>query len=330
MTTPKTFTFTRTPMKIVKRLLYILIPLIFESLAFPWCDAGHETILAVAKRHLTASTQEKLKPFLDGDSLESLSLWAEKRKTTDKTTIPWHYIDIPVREKIVLKDFYDFFSSKTNAEPNLIKQLEIESEILKDLHAPFERRKYSLCYLVHLMGDLHDPLNCADDNDRHGKDKAVQYTGPKTAKPRIQMTTLKDLWDNLIEVKAQENPQTYAFKLSSKFTSEDRIKWQYGSFEEWAYESFCIAKKDIYTRLPAGAAELKLTTKYYDKMRPLVDLQIEKAGVRLAFLLEQIFWSLPMPSRASETSPDPTSKKGKSKGETTIKAGTNIPPSWKK
>ena len=92
-----------------------------------------------------------------------------------------------------------------------------------------------------------------------------------------------------------QDPRKLASRLGREIKAEQERDWAKGNATDWAYESFKIAKEDIYSELPVGPLERgrwgkDLPQDYYsDKMRRIVDLQLEKAGVRLAWVLNDIF-----------------------------------------
>ena len=273
----------------MKKLLLLIFVLFLPFSVLPWGNVGHETVAYIAEKNLSLATLEKLKPLLNGETLEEISTWADTYKRNHKNTGPWHYIDLPVRENILENDLPKYYSQKGHDDANIVSQLENEVKTLKDESAPMKDRQVALKFLVHFVGDIHMPLHCSDDNDRGGNEKKVKYFSPKSMKGRGHTTNLHSLWDNLIEVKAAESYSEYGEELNHKIGQRNKLKWQSGTFEDWAFESYSIAKEVIYADMPAGPAEKSLPKNYHHKMRKIADEQIEKAGVRLAYVLEGIF-----------------------------------------
>jgi len=141
------------------------------------------------------------------------------------------------------------------------------------------------------MGDIHMPLHVGDDNDAGGNDKRVRHFSPTSRSGRGHVTNLHSLWDNLVEVKAAEDPDQLGDELNKKISTVEKRRWDSGTVEDWAIESYRVSKNDIYPGLPEGptATVIPLSRNYYSKMRPVCDKQLEKAGVRLAKVLEEIF-----------------------------------------
>ena len=141
------------------------------------------------------------------------------------------------------------------------------------------------------MGDLHQPLHCADDGDRGGNEKLVRFKAPGHAGHGAKIK-LHALWDHLIESKTQEDPRELATELEGKITTGEKKAWVAGNEKNWGFESYMIAKTKIYKRMDPGPQDYSdnpLPSDYFVKMRPIVDQQLEKAGIRLAFVLNEIF-----------------------------------------
>jgi hypothetical protein len=145
---------------------------------------------------------------------------------------------------------------------------------------------------VHFVGDVHQPLHAADDNDRGGNEKNVRYK--KTAKSKGTKIKLHAYWDHLAEVKTAEDPRELASDLS--LTPAELQQLSQGSPADWAWESFEIAHTTIYSEFDAGPtsdpAGIPLPKDYYSsKMQNIVYKQLQRAGARLARLLNEIFGS---------------------------------------
>lgn len=261
-------------------LLFFLV-----TTAFSWGRVGHETIAYIAEKNLSPATMEKLKPLLAGESLESISTWADEIRTSRRSTGPWHYIDFPVREDVTLENLNQF----ERGGHNILSQINRAISELKAPRSNFRDKQEALKFLVHFIGDASMPLHCSDDNDRGGNEKRVRFFAPTSRSNRGHETNLHSLWDNLIEVKATEDPAMFGDQLNQEITPTEKREWAKGTPESWALDSYRIAKNVIYKNLPSGAGFVKLPRNYYIKMRPIVDKQLEKAGIRLANVLEEIF-----------------------------------------
>jgi hypothetical protein len=270
--------------------LKALLLLILLSLpAFPWGKVGHQTIAYIAEQNLDSLTLAKIKPLLSGESIEDVSIWADQYKTNHRNTGPWHYINLPVRQNLSVKDVARF---ETSGKPgaNLISQINEDIALLKSGKGSFSEKQTALWFLIHFIGDLHMPLHVGEDSDRGGNGKPVRYFSPTSSSNKGHVTNLHSLWDNLVEVKAAEDPAELGAELNRKITDTEKVAWKSGTIEDWAVESYTVSKNTIYVGFSAGATEtaVPLAKDYHSKMRPVCDEQIEKAGVRLAYVLEQV------------------------------------------
>ena len=256
-----------------------------------WGPVGHEVVAYIAEDNLSPSAKNKIGQILGPNtSLADVANWADEIRRSHSNTAPWHFIDIPDRQAVTEVDESRFC-------PNgncVVDQISAEIALLKSPSQNPKKKLEALKFLIHFMGDLHQPLHCADDGDRGGNEKEVRYRTPGSRSVKGRKVKLHALWDHLIEVKTKEDPRELATKLEGQITSAEKKKWQTGATADWAWESYMIAKKDIYSEFSAGPTQdpdgIQLPKDYYStKMRGIVDVQLEKGGVRLANVLEGIF-----------------------------------------
>jgi hypothetical protein len=255
---------------------------------------GHKTIAYIAQDRLTPSAKKAIRRLLGpGQNLVSVSTWADMVAHTDRTeTAPWHYIQVNVRQEQNVYDLEDVCRD----HQCVVDQIEKDEAVLKDRWSSFGAKKEALKFLVHFVGDVHQPLHCAEDNDRGGNEKWFRFYGSKHNENHYTWVNLHSFWDNLLEAHAKENPRKLATELEKNITPDDESSWQSDDPKAWAYESFRVARDNIYSELPSGPLLEKnrwgrdLPEDYYtDSMRRIVDERLEKAGVRLAYVLNQIF-----------------------------------------
>ena len=256
--------------------------------AAAWGPVGHETVAYIAQDNLSPAAKAKIAAILDqGDDLASISNWADQvRQFGRPETAPWHFIDLPIRKDLTVKDEQDYCPNNDC----VINQLQIFQGILGDESQPKSKRLEALKFVVHFMGDLHQPLHCADDGDRGGNDKLVRYKAPGHRGHGAKIK-LHALWDHLIELKTEEDPRELATTLEKAIPRDQAAAWTKGDEKDWAFESYLIAKSKIYAGMDPGPQDYTdnpLPSDYFDKMRPIVDEQLEKAGIRLAFVLNDI------------------------------------------
>jgi hypothetical protein len=269
----------------------IILTLSLALPVFPWGSVGHETVARIAQDNLNPATMAKIKPYLSGESLEDVSIWADTYKRSHRNTGPWHYINLPVRENVTVNNISQYYNTGHHPTDNVVCQIKVDIKELKNPQASFKEKQLALKYLVHFIGDVHMPLHVGDDDDKGGNGKRVRYFSPTSQSKKGHVTNLHSLWDNLVAVKAAENPTELGDELNKKISSSEKQNWLSGSVENWAIESYLVSKKTIYPGFNHGSDStvVNLQRNYYSKMRPICDEQLEKAGVRLAYVLEDIF-----------------------------------------
>lgn len=277
----------------------LLSSLSFGILIFPfgnlwaWGHVGHQTVAYIAEYRLTPNTQKAVAEILGPEEdLASVSTWADAIVRMRPETAPWHFFNLDVRQD---QSEYDI-SDVCPHHDCVVDQIEKDLSVLREPFASPREKKEALKFLVHFLGDVHQPLHCADDHDRGGNNKWFRYYGSNGRSNRYSWIEFHSFWDNLLQPKAGENPRWLASKLEKEITPEDEKSWAQGKASDWAYESFLIAQNEIYKELPEGPLLERnrwgkdLPEDYYSgKMRLIVDRQLERAGVRLAYLLNGIF-----------------------------------------
>jgi hypothetical protein len=146
---------------------------------------------------------------------------------------------------------------------------------LANRQAPERQRPEALKYVVHFVADVHQPLHASNNNDRGGNGVAVMFMG--------HQTDLHAVWDSgIIASAVKGDERSYAMQLTPEITRTERRRWQRGSVVAWANESYKIATRTIYGKLPHQGT---LPDSYEAEALPIVNKQLERAGVRLATLL---------------------------------------------
>jgi hypothetical protein len=295
-----------------------------------WGCKGHEIVALVAEAHLTPRAREMaFKILADGpisptlaryckepglDAFVDSSTWADDERNVLPETGPWHFIDIPrgAPESSISEDCPPATGCVTSA-------LTAHLGILRDSGATPQARADALRFLIHFVGDIHQPLHDTTNNDRGGNCVPVAFfdRAPRETNPTQESYTpnLHEVWDSEIIKRFldAQTPKQAASELDLAFRAEIPA-WQSepSDFTSWAWESHQLAEGTVYGRLPNKIAietprpvnrcgdddhistrmlELneKLGTEYQDAAAPVVREQLAKAGIRLAALLNSIW-----------------------------------------
>lgn len=242
---------------------------------YAWGPEGHDLIARIAEAQLTPAVHAKVVAILGpGVSMASVSSWADSIRRDRAETGPWHYIDIPID-----KPHRDMARDCPKGDC-VIQKIEDFEAILRDPNAPATQRREALMFLIHFIGDMHQPLHSSDDNDKGGNDKHVVFDG--------RNTNLHSLWDGGLLGKMGKEDDL--FTPWSADAARHARKWSKGSVEDWAEQCHKVSVKIVYGKLPKTADKTKpytIDAAYVQKADPLIKEQIEKAGDRLARALNE-------------------------------------------
>ncbi len=235
-----------------------------------WFELGHRTVALIAEGRLTPHTAAAVRDILGGQDMSDASLWADQIRGQRRSTGPLHYVNIPLTVTT-----YDPATQCRDGQC-IIAAIESERRVLADPKATSVERAEALKFLIHFIGDLHQPMHVSDDNDRGGNDTQVQFFGAGS--------NLHKVWDGqLIEQAGVRSSDQYLAQLKQQMASLDLSAFERGSVVEWAMEGHQIAAENAY-QIPRNR---QLGAAYEAANIPLVDLAIIKAGVRLAAVLNE-------------------------------------------
>lgn len=267
--------------------------------ALAWGPTGHRTVAYIAEDYLTPQAKAGIRQIFDREEdLADIATWPDDIRREQPKTAGWHYINIEIGKDPKKQDEMSFCDPADNC---VVSQIKDDVTTLESPTASDDQKLTALKFLVHFMGDIHQPLHCADDEDGGGNDKLVRYVKPGGRSTRGTKMKLHAVWDHLIEVKTEEDPRDLATTLESDITNDDITKWESGTPEDWAWESYKIADEKIYPDYNSPASKEApdgkfLSPAYYPsgknqvaKMRLIVNERLERAGIRLAWTLNQIF-----------------------------------------
>jgi hypothetical protein len=247
--------------------------------SYAWGENGHRIVALIAQEELTPSAKAAIADLLSVEtdarvhSFDDAAVWPDLIKGERPETKPWHFVDIELAHTD-----YNPARDCTEAGPGdcLIPRIESFAAILKDKTKPLSDRLEALKFVEHLVGDLHQPLHCADNMDRGGNDVVVKWFG--------KSTNLHAVWDSSIIDMAGETPDIFSEELINKInalTAGQRAKIQSGTLNEWVLVSHALARTHAYKI----ATNHLLGRAYYNANVDTVDTQLINGGLRLARIL---------------------------------------------
>lgn len=241
-----------------------------------WGTLGHEIVVLLAEQRLEPEVRKEVTALLGEMSFVDASVWADQVRS--KETAPWHYVNIPIDE-----DTYDA-DRHCPKRQCVIAQIERFRAVLADPAANFRKRQKALKYLIHFVADLNQPLHAGDNHDRGGNDVLVEFLGQTTDPYRKKPWNLHTVWDSGLVDARDPDIRHYSEHLNEWLRSQSEDAFQSGSVVDWAMESHGIAKANAYQ----FSEDKRLGKDYVKANAPIVDQQLSKAGVRLAWVLNEM------------------------------------------
>ena len=248
-----------------KIIIYIvLIVTIIPIKSWAWGEKGHQLVAEVAFKQLDKKTRKLILKYLDGMTIEEASTWMDdikKDHSYDKLK-PLHYVNFDKGNQV-----------KDTCCDNIIHAL---NETIRDLkhYKDFSKEdvKIKLCYLFHLIGDLHQPLHVGYGSDKGGNSYKVYFNG--------KGTNLHALYDyGIIEY---ENLKLKDCLKAKKYSEKELNDLFHGNVVDWAKESRSYLE-EIYT------TNTTIETHYTEANYVMIKIQIQKAGLRLSKILKDSF-----------------------------------------
>ncbi len=258
-------------MKILSFILFFFINIqIFAGTGPKWGPTGHRTIGDIAQKHLNHKASKKINKILKGHSLAFVSTFGDDIKSDNRYNKfkPWHYVNYPFGTT--------YKNSVKNPAGDVVYGIQQCINKLKDKKTSIKDQEFYLKLLIHLVGDLHQPMHAGLAKDKGGNDFQVRWFN--------RGTNLHRLWDSdMIE----KYNMSYT-ELSGNMVEPSK-EWiaqkQKGSPSQWVDEVHLIAEK-VYQSATIGQ---KLGYRYSYDHFDTVRSQLYIAGIRLAGILNNIY-----------------------------------------
>lgn len=264
---------------LMKQLLAVLLLSCLISLVpvrvNAWGPSGHRIVALIAARHLTPQARAGIQSLLGNTNLAAVANFADAVRNSRPETSRWHFADVPVTAAAF--DPVRDCKLIPNKGDCAVAAIERFRAVLADKTAPKARRAEALKFIVHLVGDIHQPLHCGDPSNLGGNTIIVKFFG--------RSTKLHQLWDSGIIAQAGMSDQEFAEELEQSLSSGELETLQGGTPVDWANESHALAVSNAY-KIPASK---RLGKAYFDTNSPVVDDRLLRAGLRLARLLNEAF-----------------------------------------
>jgi hypothetical protein len=298
--------------------------------AWSWGCEGHQAVAMIAEKHMSAHAREMANKLLQSqpidpalprycssqglDLMADASTWPDDLRSSRPEASPWHYIDIP--RDAPRGALAEYCPSSRGCVTNAIEH---QVELLRSTETEASVRADALRFIIHFVGDLHQPLHCVSNNDLGGNCVPIDFFGnppvEKNPQPETYAPNLHGIWDvGIIQhLKGTQTVSQWAAAIDHQFHSQSGAWQEEGvNVDNWVWESHELADTVVYAKLPVAipvekpevvrgcnddnhvsARMLKLheqvSQQYVNAVASTVDQQIAKAGVRLAMVLNQIW-----------------------------------------
>ncbi|HVB56193.1 MAG TPA: S1/P1 nuclease [Candidatus Acidoferrales bacterium] len=310
------------------RCALLAIVLLFPMRAWAWGCKGHETIALIAEKHLTPHARaiadqilrdSPIDPSLPRyckntglDAFTDSSTWADDYRSQRPKTGDWHFIDIP---RGAAQGEIEKYCRSDDCVTSAIRD---QMGLLRTADSP-KQRADALRFIIHLVGDLHQPLHTTTNNDRGGNCVPLSFFGQSPQLTNAQNETyapnLHSIWDfGILERMTDgETVAQFAEELDGEFRGR-MAPWQQEGIrlDDWAWESHEAAERTAYGDLPRkipietpragdscagdnhiGTRMLSLHERvagdYQNAAASVIREQLAKASVRLAMILNSIW-----------------------------------------
>ena len=255
--------------------IYLLVTLLclnvgIVSATEDWGRTGHRATGEIAQKHLTKKAKRAIEKLLDGASLALVSTYADEIKSDERYRSygPWHYVNFP-------------FDSTYETHPksdrgDIIRAIDTCISVLKNETSSKEDKAFHLKLLIHFIGDLHQPLHNGKADDKGGNDFQVRWFNDGT--------NLHSVWDTKM-IESYNMSYSELASNAQGLSKEEITSIKEGTVTDWMYESRSLCL-EIYDNAKVGE---KLGYQYMYRYMGVVRSQIQKGGIRLAAVLNEIF-----------------------------------------
>ena len=235
-----------------------------------WGRTGHRTTGEIAEKHLSRKAKKAIDKLLNGQSLAFVSTYGDEIKSDDqyRSYGPWHYVNFPFGTT--------YGESMKSEKGDLVTAIGACVAVLKNENSTHAEKVFHLKMLVHFMGDLHQPLHVGIGEDRGGNQFQVRWFD--------EGTNLHTVWDTKM-IEDYNMSYTELAANTNRLSKQNQQAIERGNVLDWVAESRTLCET-VYANTKSGE---KLGYKYMYDYVNIVRSQLQKGGIRLAVVLNDIF-----------------------------------------
>jgi S1/P1 Nuclease len=262
-------------MKIFQKLTLICLFIYLPFASNAWGVLGHRIVGQIADSYLTPKAKTEIQKILGFESVAIASNWPDfiKSDPAYKYLSPWHYVNF--RAGLTADSMKLFLQADTAADAYtkinfMVKELKTNKLL------PLDTKQLYLRLLIHIIGDIHQPMHVGREEDRGGNSIKVKWFSEES--------NLHQVWDDRLINFQQMSYTEYAAAINHT-TPAQRTAWQKQTLTQWMYDSYKLAEK-VYAETQLDS---RLDYLYNFKFIASVNDQLLKGGVHLAGVLNEVF-----------------------------------------
>ena len=261
-------------------ILALAIAVLMPATGHAWGSKGHKVVAALSLEYLSDGARTEIASLLGPDDGKYINaaVWADQIRNDRPKTKPWHFVDIP-------NNAAGYDPSRDCKNQNCaVAQIDLFAKQLADRKLSKAKRAEALKFVIHFVGDIHQPMHGAEDDDDQGGNLVFVTVDGITDK-------LHSVWDTLLVNKLGASPEEIAENLESRISDADVKKFSSGTPKDWAEESHKIAHDFIYAQSKGKEHDednpVVLPNDYLAKALPIVRSRLSLGAVRLAMVLNK-------------------------------------------
>ena len=261
-----------------------------DTSLFAWGGQGHRLVALLAANHLTAVAKQNVTWLLAPETLGDIASWADDYRNSVTQTAPWHYVNPPPtatsydRDRDCPRQPGVAAGSRNDAWRDcIVDRIRYNEERLADPKLDRADRAIALKFVVHLVGDIHQPLH-ASGVEQGGNGIRVRQFGSETCgsdPARPVPCNLHGAWDDGLIAHRNLDDRAFLKLLESRLTNDRLLNQPVGTPADWAMESLTLSNAIM---LPQQG---NVDEAYYTKNIVIIEQRLALAGARLAQLLNR-------------------------------------------
>lgn len=259
------------PFKLILPLaLFLYVP----ASTMAWGLLGHRIVAEIADNHLKKKTRSEIKSILGTETIAMTANWMDFIKSDDsfRYLSNWHYVNLS--KGLSYEQARHELESDTSA--NAYTKIRFVCTELKKKTVPVELKRLYLRALIHIVGDIHQPMHCGREEDKGGNDVKIKWFG--------RPTNLHSIWDSDFIEFQQLSYTEYAQSLDHA-TKAQMSAWQKDDLAQWIYGSYKISEELYQDAEKDSNYSYRYNFRYLDTLNE----QLLKGGLRLAAILNEVF-----------------------------------------